>query len=84
MESKKVEAIKERIRFYTEMVKLGTVISMAVGSGAAGLILNLNSKLKVILLILALLIFANSVLFSLTAFLKALEYLKKLEEEENE
>ena len=33
------EALKERIKFYTEMVKLGTAVSIAVGGGSVGLLL---------------------------------------------
>ena len=79
-----MESIKEKIKFFSEMVKLGVFISTAVGSGAAGLLLNLNSKIKVLLFFTALLILISSVLFSLTSFLKTLESLKKLEHVENE
>ena len=84
MEGKNSESIKEKIRFSVEMVKLGVFISTAVGGGAAGLLLNLNTQIKVVLFFTALLILISSVLFSLTSFLKALEYLKRLEEIENE
>ncbi len=84
MDGKNLESIKEKIKFFSEMVKLGVFISIAVGSGAAGLLLNLNSKIKVLLFFTALLILISSVLFSLTSFLKTLESLKKLEHVENE
>jgi len=37
MEDRKVEAIKERIKFYTELLKLMFALEIAVGGGVVGL-----------------------------------------------
>ncbi len=73
------EALKERIKFYTEMVKLGTAVSIAVGGGSVGLLLNLDSGLKAVLFLLSILLVLSSVVFTVSSFLEALDCLRKLE-----
>jgi len=43
MEDRKVEAIKERIKFYTELLKLMFALEIAVGGGVVGLSFKLPS-----------------------------------------
>ncbi len=73
------EAIKEKVRFYTEMVKLGTVASITVGGGGVSLLLNLDSGLKAILFLLSILLALSSAVFTVSSFLKALDYMRELE-----
>ncbi|EDP75544.1 hypothetical protein [Hydrogenivirga sp. 128-5-R1-1] len=72
-------AIKEKVRFYTEMVKLGTVASITVGGGGVSLLLNLDSGLKAILFLLSILLALSSVAFTVSSFLKSLDYMRELE-----
>ena len=72
-------AIKEKVRFYTEMVKLGTVASITVSGGGVSLLLNLDSGLKAILFLLSILLALSSVVFTVSSFLKSLDYMRELE-----
>ncbi len=73
------EAVKEKVRFYTEMVKLGTVASITVGGGGVSLLLNLDSGVKAILFLLSILLALSSAIFTVSSFLKALDYMRELE-----
>ncbi len=73
------EGVKERVRFYTEMVKLGTVASITVGGGGVSLLLNLDNGLKAILFLLSILLVLSSAVFTVSSFLKALDYIRELE-----
>ncbi len=43
------EAIKERVKFYTELLKLLWIFAIALGGGEVGLLINLNSSIKALL-----------------------------------
>ncbi len=73
------EAVKEKVRFYTEMVKLGAITSITVGGGGVSLLLNMDSGLKAILFLLSILLVLSSAIFTVSSFLKALDYMKELE-----
>ena len=73
------EGVKERVRFYTEMVKLGTVVSLTVGGGAVGLVFNLKDELRVLAFIGAVFVEVASVMFTVHSYLKVLDYLDRLE-----
>ena len=77
------EAIKERVRFYTELIKILWLLVLGVGGGTAGLFLKGIDSLKAFILFGAGIFI---VLLSLLLILKLVRdtnsLLKKLEEKE--
>jgi len=74
-----MKVLEEKIRFYTEMVKLGTIASITIGGGSASLLLSMDSGLKAILFLLSVVLTMSAVVFTVSSFLKALDYMKELE-----
>ncbi|WP_461829179.1 hypothetical protein [Aquifex sp.] len=77
------EAIKERVRFYTELIKILWLLVLAVGGGTAGLFLKgLNSPKSFILFSAGIFIVFLSLLLILKLVKDANSLLKRLEEED--
>jgi len=76
----KEKILEEKLKFHMEMVKLGTTITVAVGGGTIGLLLNPNSFLKVLAGVLGLLVVLGSVSFTVSHYFQIKELFKVLEE----
>ena len=77
----KEKIIEEKLKFHVEMVKLGTTITVAVGGGTVGLLLNPNRFLKVLAGMLGLLVILGSISFTVSHYFQIKKLFKALEEE---
>ncbi len=75
--------IKERIKFITEYLKILWVVLIAASGGSASLLMNLDSSLKAILLLIGVTVvtITSSIIGALT--LEVLTLLEKLKQEVN-
>ena len=74
------EAVKERIKVYVEVLKLLWILAIALGGGEVGLLVNLDSGIKVILFVVGffiLILTIMGIVYILLAVRNELERLEK-------
>ena len=74
------EAIKERVRFYTELLKVLIVLSATLLGGMVGLLFKLDNSLSIFLLFLGAILEFVIIGFMLRLYLEIEELLRRLEE----
>ncbi|WP_164930891.1 hypothetical protein [Aquifex aeolicus] len=79
MEDRKIEAIKERIRFYTEAFKTLLIISATLTGGIAGLLFKLNSPTSVFLIVVGLIIDVILISVAIKLYLNIEELFRRIE-----
>lgn len=79
MEDRKVEAVKEKIRFYTELLKLLFALELGVGGGIVGLSFKLPSAKAIFFISLGLVLESIAIAGSLILFKSVQRLLKELE-----
>ena len=73
------EAVKERIKVYVEVLKLLWVLAIAIGGGEVGLLVNLDSGIKVILFVVGFLILILTIMGIVYILLAVRNELERLE-----
>ena len=73
------EAIKERVRFYTELLKVLIVLSATLLGGMVGLLFKLDNPLSIFLLFLGAILELVIIGFMLRLYLEIEELLRRLE-----
>ena len=74
------EAIKERVRLYTELLKVLIVLSATLLGGMVGLLFKLDNSLSIFLLFLGAILEFVIIGFMLRLYLEIEELLRRLEE----
>ena len=74
------EAVKERVKVYVEVLKLLWILAIALGGGEVGLLVNLDSGIKVILFVIGFFILILTIMGIVYILLAVRDELKRLEE----
>lgn len=72
------EAVKERVRVYVEVLKLLWILAIALGGGEVGLLVNLDSGIKVILFVIGFFILILTIIGIVYILLAVRDELKRL------
>lgn len=73
------EAVKERVKVYVEVLKLLWVLAVALGGGEVGLLVNLDTGIKVVLFVIGFFILIMTIMGIVYILLAVRDELKRLE-----
>ena len=73
------EVVKERVKVYVEVLKLLWILAIALGGGEVGLLVNLDSGIKVILFVIGFFILILTIMGIVYILLAVRDELKRLE-----
>ena len=73
------EAVKERVKVYLEVLKLLWILAVALGGGEVGLLVNLDTGIKVVLFVIGFFILILTIMGVVYILLAVRDELKRLE-----